>query len=93
MVEEKVEHYSGVLCRCCRQPIALPEAVTKHRAEQDAEHDDLPRAFTLRCRACDKERPYGLADVTRFEGVPRIRETRAGLARWQRTGLARAANA
>jgi hypothetical protein len=89
MVEEKVEHYSGVLCRCCRQPIALPEAVTKHRREQD----DLPPVFSLRCRACDKERPYGLADVTSFVGTPRLRETRAGLTRWQRAGLARAANA
>lgn len=87
MVEEKVESYSGVLCRCCRQPIALPAMVARNQGEEAAP------VFSLRCKACDKERPYRQEEVLSFAGVPRHREAHAGLAQWQRNRMARAASA
>jgi hypothetical protein len=33
--------------------------------------------FTLRCRTCDKEKPYRVTDIVEFEGAPKPRLVRA----------------
>jgi len=80
--EPKTQHYSAVLCRCCRQPIPLPAIVVSmthasRASDPKLEDDPASRVFTLRCRACDKEKPYRVGEVVQFEGVPRPRVTRA----------------
>lgn len=82
------QSYRGVLCMSCRQPIPLPAIVISLSG--------LPhRAFTLRCRACCRERPYRIADVVEFEGTPRSRISYIrgplGIGQQQRN-LSRAAN-
>jgi hypothetical protein len=75
MIEEvKSQSYSGVLCRSCRQPIPLPTVVRASSAAANEEREEA-RVFNLRCRACDKERPYRRSDVTIFEGTPKLRTT------------------
>jgi len=93
----ETQSYPGVLCRSCRQPIPLPTVVGLVPAGQPADRATSPelanevqkaRVFSLRCRACDKERPYKRSDITSFEGTPkpRILSLRANK-------LSRAANA
>jgi len=69
------QSYSGVLCKSCRQPIPAPTVVGEAAADIDAASQPLPKAsvFNLRCRACDKERPYRRSDIVIFEGAPRPR--------------------
>ena len=66
----------------CRQPIPLPsfliETDSRLRglsAEQADEHST--RVFSLRCRACEREKPYRTSDILDFEGEPRIRGHRS----------------
>jgi hypothetical protein len=65
----KKQHYRGVLCIRCNQPIALP-AIIKSREPSPAE-ELHSRVFTLRCRACYKEGLYAESDSIECEGVPR----------------------
>lgn len=93
----KKQGYAGVVCRCCRQPIPLPTIVVNMASE--TENDRLSpgetprgRAFSLRCRACDKEMPYSTSEIVDFEGTPRPRVSPAQRKSDYR-GFSRAANA
>ena len=86
--EVKIEQYMGVVCRSCRQPIALPHSVAAACANDTRAEMTV---FTLRCRACDRERPYRRGDVRTFDGAPRPRPMPFAARRAQHD-LARAAN-
>jgi hypothetical protein len=91
--------YRGVLCMSCRQPIPLPAIVLSlvppRGSEESTWTEHTERAFTLRCRACGRERPYRSVDVIELEGVPRLGVSYVrrphGVQR-QPGGLSRAAN-
>jgi len=91
--------YRAVLCMSCRQPIPLPAIVLSLVPPRGSEGSPGPehteRAFTLRCRACGRERPYRSADVIELEGAPRLKACYVrgphGVRR-QPGGLSRAAN-
>jgi len=91
------QSYRGVLCMSCRQPIPLPAIVLTLGIEpRGGEESSGPeRVFTLRCRACGRERPYRSTEVVEFEGtpLPRVSYLRGpyGLRR-QQAGLSRAAS-
>ena len=71
------QSYAGVVCRSCRQAIPVPAIVISKASEieKDPSCRENPQscAFTLRCRACDKEMPYRVNDIVDFEGTPRPR--------------------
>jgi len=71
------QSYLGVRCLSCRQPIPVPPILVGsiYAAEQE-EHD---RVFSLRCRSCEREKPYRASDVVEFEGepVPRVSRVRS----------------
>jgi hypothetical protein len=94
--EAKIQHYRGVLCGYCRQPIPLPGIVERSTAQDSdpASHDRVAHAFNLRCRACEREKPYRRSDISEFEGTPRPRFSRAVTPGpiHQRHKVARAAN-
>jgi hypothetical protein len=98
--ESATQRYSAVLCRCCRQPIPLPAivvsmAMARKDKQADAQDDPSNRVFSLRCRACDKEKPYRVTEVIDLEGSPRTRvrpRTKSALLR-DRGDLTRSANA
>lgn len=78
MHEVAKQSYRGVLCMSCRQPIPLPAIVISmevlpEREESDPRTDQPERVFSLRCRACDREKPYRSRDIIEFEGTPRLR--------------------
>ncbi|HUJ33449.1 MAG TPA: hypothetical protein VLY23_19365 [Candidatus Acidoferrum sp.] len=70
--ETKVQRYRGVFCGYCRQPIPLPGIVDRIAA-QEHETGIPARSFHLRCRACEREKPYRTRDIAEFEGTPRSR--------------------
>jgi hypothetical protein len=97
--ETKNQHYFGVLCRYCGQPIPVPAIVLSleaaDRERSSSSREQIDRVFTLRCRACDNEFPYRSKEIVNFEGTPRTRISQArrhGLLR-QSGGVSRAANA
>jgi hypothetical protein len=91
------QSYRGVRCMSCRQPIPIPtflietdsrlRGLSSHQADEHS-----TRVFSLRCRACEREKPYRISDVTDFEGEPRMRARRAHLLHENRAARARAAN-
>jgi hypothetical protein len=76
------QSYRGVRCMSCRQPIPLPKIVGERDSRLrglSTEHADehCARVFSLRCRACDREKPYRTSDIVDFEGQPRARMSRS----------------
>ena len=87
------QSYRGVRCLSCRQPIPLPailfrmDSTLMDNAPGSAlEHPT--RVFSLRCRACEREKPYRATDITDFEGAPRARMSRSHVARPKNQHLA-----
>lgn len=80
MVQEAVKQsYRGVLCMSCRQPIPLPEIVIRMAVLPRAKESSLrEHVFSLRCRACNREKPYRSSEVVEFEGAPRQRPSIIG---------------
>jgi len=81
-VEAILQSYRGVRCLSCRQPIPLPailiEMDSTLRSEQPhSVHEHPKRVFSLRCRACEREKPYRASDIMDFEGAPRTRVSRS----------------
>jgi hypothetical protein len=81
-VEAIQQSYRGVRCLSCRQPIPLPAILIKmdstlRSKAPDSAHEHPTRVFSLRCRACEREKPYRASDITDFEGAPRARVSRS----------------
>jgi hypothetical protein len=79
------QSYRGVLCKSCRQPIPLPGILVKMELaiqgkEPSSAHEHHSRVFSLRCRACEREKPYRATEVADFQGTPRARVSRERLA-------------
>jgi hypothetical protein len=93
------QSYRGVRCLSCRQPIPVPAILANAVSPTDANESETPtrrhdRAFSLRCRSCEREKPYRVSDIVDFEGTPKPRVSRARTAHAteHRGGLSRAAN-
>jgi hypothetical protein len=56
------KHYRGVACSRCWQPIPVSTVVGKL--------DGQLHTFALRCKACEKEGIYAVADIQYFNGEP-----------------------
>jgi hypothetical protein len=98
MNQEAVQQsYRGVRCMSCRQPIPLPNILIEMdsrlrglSSERADEH--CARVFSLRCRACEREKPYRASDIEDFEGEPRVRVSRSEFLGVASSLRARAAN-
>ncbi len=81
-VEAIQQSYRGVRCLSCRQPIPLPAILatmdsTLRSKVSESAHEHPTRVFSLRCRACEREKPYRASDIMDFEGAPRTRTSRS----------------
>jgi len=93
------QSYRGVLCLSCRQPIPLPailidiDSRLRGLIAGNAEEPST-RVFSLRCRSCEREKPYRMTDIVDFSGEPKVRVSRSQLLQPAegRTVRARAAN-
>ena len=101
MTQADKQSYPGVRCLSCRQPIPVPSSLAGNLSVGEQENSFLSgeqqhdRVFSLRCRSCEREKPYRASDVVEFEGAPvarmsRIRSHGDGS---QPCGQARSANA
>jgi len=75
------QSYRGVRCLSCRQPIPLPAILLRMESANKGKESDSPqehhaRVFSLRCRSCEREKPYRATDVIDFEGAPKPRLSR-----------------
>jgi hypothetical protein len=99
-VEAVPQSYRGVRCLSCRQPIPLPAILIKMDSTltsrtPESVHEHPTRVFSLRCRACEREKPYRASDILDFEGEPRTRVSRAHAGHSKRrhsASLSRSAN-
>jgi hypothetical protein len=73
MTQDSRQSYRAVLCKYCRQPIPVPATMETAELEPH-ERQAAVRVFSLRCRACEKERPYHSTAIVEFDGVPRSRD-------------------
>jgi hypothetical protein len=79
------QSYRGVRCLSCRQPIPLPAILVAMDSTWSGKgsnpvHEHPTRVFSLRCRACEREKPYRASDIMDFEGAPRTRTSRSQMA-------------
>jgi hypothetical protein len=100
MMQADKQSYLGVRCLSCRQPIPVPSILASRVSGADREDSLLfteqhDRVFSLRCRACEREKPYRVSDVVEFEGTPvaRLSRVRSHGHSSRSDGLARSANA
>lgn len=75
--ETTLQHYRGILCGYCRQPIPVPRLVEKIVNDESEGGEKRNGTFHLRCRACEREKPYGMNEIVEIEGSPRPRSLRA----------------
>ena len=90
------QSYRAFLCMSCRQPIPLPAILNslESLAAGDAASrvEQVERVFSLRCRACGREKPYRSAEIIELEGTPRPSYVRSVLGVAGQHSLSRAAN-
>ena len=60
-------HYRGVACSRCGQPIPIFTVVGNLNGQL--------HSFPLRCRVCEKEGIYTVADIHSFAGEPKQRRS------------------
>jgi hypothetical protein len=65
--------YRGILCLYCSQPIPIPARAKRvesasHKPQPDNAREEQPQVILLRCRRCEKEAPYGIAEIVDFKG-------------------------
>jgi hypothetical protein len=89
VIEEfKKSHFRGVSCSRCRARIPVSAKVARLQEELNLENTNAARTFALRCRSCEEEGVYAVANIQDFEGEPEPRRRQA-----QRKGTqSRAAN-
>ena len=63
--------------RLCGEPIAVSPKVASLKQELGSDPAHEARTFIARCRACDCENIYSVADIQTFDGTPRTRNKAA----------------
>jgi hypothetical protein len=77
MIAELMKSYRGVVCVWCREPIAVSARVARLLDGFESEQTNPPHAFIARCKLCEQENIYSIADVRTFDGEPRRKSPKA----------------
>ena len=73
-----ITNFRGVLCLRCRMPIPVSSRVVSFLNEGEYRESTRSHTFTTRCKLCEHESIYSVADVRIFDGDPRMRSWEAG---------------
>jgi hypothetical protein len=74
--------YLAVLCSRCEERLPVPRGAAVlydelKRGEVSEGQDVQSRAFTPWCKACKEEGVYEIKEIQEFEGIPRVRASKA----------------
>jgi len=76
MIAERTKTFREVVCIWCGEPIAVSARVATLQDKLESEETNPPHAFIARCKLCECENVYSVADIQACEGVPRKRNSR-----------------
>jgi len=76
MIAELMRSYRGVTCIWCGESIAVSAKVASLQDGVESEVTNPLHAFIARCKMCERESIYCIADAEDFDGLPRKRSSK-----------------
>jgi hypothetical protein len=77
MIAELMKSYRGVACVWCREPIAVSAKVAGLEDRFESAETNPLHTFIARCKLCECENIYSVADIQSYDGEPRRRRAKA----------------